>query len=90
MTPYDLSQATWRKSTYSGQAGNCVEVAVLPTWHSSGYSGQNGNCVEVASNLPGDVAVRDSKDRGGPVLAFAPGAWRAFTAALKAGEFDLR
>jgi predicted secreted Zn-dependent protease len=23
----DLSHATWRKSTYSGQNGNCVEVA---------------------------------------------------------------
>jgi len=24
----DLSNATWRKSTYSGQNGNCVEVAL--------------------------------------------------------------
>jgi Domain of unknown function (DUF397) len=23
----DLSHATWRKSTYSGNGGNCVEVA---------------------------------------------------------------
>jgi hypothetical protein len=23
----NLSQAAWRKSSYSGQAGNCVEVA---------------------------------------------------------------
>ena len=90
MTTYDLSRAAWRTSTYSGTNGACVEVAVLPAWHSSSYSGQNGNCVEVASNLPGVVAVRDSKDRGGPVLAFAPGEWRAFTAALKAGEFELR
>ncbi|MDG4796264.1 DUF397 domain-containing protein [Micromonospora sp. WMMD1082] len=34
--------------------------------------------VEVADNLPGVVAVRDSKDPAGPALAFAPGAWRAF------------
>jgi hypothetical protein len=27
MTVFDLSQAAWRKSTYSGQNGNCVEVA---------------------------------------------------------------
>jgi hypothetical protein len=27
----DLSNATWRKSSYSGgNGGNCVEVAVLP------------------------------------------------------------
>ncbi|MFG2059501.1 DUF397 domain-containing protein [Micromonospora sp. NPDC048930] len=43
-------------------------------------SGQGGNCVEVADNLPGVVAVRDSKDPDGPVLAFAPGAWRVFVA----------
>jgi Domain of unknown function (DUF397) len=27
MTPIDLSRAEWQKSTYSGQSGNCVEVA---------------------------------------------------------------
>ena len=43
-------------------------------------SGNSGNCVEVADNLPGLVAVRDSKDRSGPVLTFAPGAWRSFVA----------
>lgn len=42
-------------------------------WRTSSYSGGNGGaCVEVARNLPGIVAVRDSKDRTGPVLAFAP------------------
>lgn len=41
-------------------------------------SGNGGNCVEVADNLPAVVAVRDSKDRSGPVLLFAPAAWRSF------------
>jgi hypothetical protein len=27
MTEIDLSRAGWRKSSYSGQDGNCVEVA---------------------------------------------------------------
>jgi Domain of unknown function (DUF397) len=27
MTETDLSRAEWRKSSYSGQSGNCVEVA---------------------------------------------------------------
>jgi len=59
-------------------------------WRKSSYSGSNGgNCVEVADNLPGVVAVRDSKDPGGPVLAFGPDEWRAFTTAIKMGEFDL-
>lgn len=29
---------------------------------------------KVASNLPGTVAVRDSKDPAGPALLFTPGA----------------
>jgi hypothetical protein len=53
-------------------------------WRKSSYSGTNGgNCVEVARNLPGVVAVRDSKDPGGPVLVFTPADWEAFTAGLK-------
>jgi hypothetical protein len=61
------------------------------TWCKSSYSGSNGgNCVEVADNLPGVAAARDSKDPAGPALAFAPAAWRAFTAAVKSGELDLR
>ena len=42
-------------------------------WRKSSYSGSNGGaCVEVADNLPGIVAVRDSKDPHGPALTFAP------------------
>jgi hypothetical protein len=60
------------------------------TWRKSSYSGSNGGaCIEVADNVPGVVAVRDSKDPGGPVLAFRADDWRAFTVAIKAGEFDL-
>ncbi|MFI6128859.1 DUF397 domain-containing protein [Micromonospora sp. NPDC051141] len=54
------------------------------TWRTSTKSGTNGgNCVEVADNLPGVVAVRDSKDRQGPVLAFAPRSWQAFVSHAK-------
>jgi hypothetical protein len=50
-----------------------------PHWRRSGRSNANGGaCVEVADNLPGRVLVRDSKDRSGPTLAFAPAAWSAF------------
>ncbi|WP_330438506.1 DUF397 domain-containing protein [Micromonospora sp. NBC_00821] len=50
-------------------------------WRKSTRSGASGgNCVEVASNLPGVVAVRDSKDATGPALNFAPAAWAAFVA----------
>jgi hypothetical protein len=58
-------------------------------WRKSSYSGNNGgDCVEVAGNLRDAVAVRDSKDPGGPVLVFSPGQWRAFAARVKAGETD--
>ncbi|MBM0203680.1 DUF397 domain-containing protein [Micromonospora sp. NPDC051227] len=51
-------------------------------WRTSSRSG-NGECVEVADNLPGVVGVRDSKDSSGPVLVFAPAAWRAFVAVAR-------
>jgi hypothetical protein len=51
-------------------------------WRKASASG-NGNCVEVAVNLPGMVAVRDSKDQQGPALTFTPAAWDAFTARLR-------
>ena len=59
-------------------------------WRKSRYSGSNGgNCVEVAGNLPGVVAVRDSKAPGEPTLAFTLAEWEVFTARVKNGEFDL-
>ena len=62
MTEIDLSRAEWRKSSYSGQGGNCVEVA---------------------RNLPGLVAVRDSKDPDGAKLVVSPETWRMFLLAVR-------
>jgi hypothetical protein len=60
-------------------------------WRKSSYSTTNGGgCVEVATNLPGIVAVRDSKNPDGPVLIFAPGDWQEFIADVKAGRRDGR
>ena len=53
-------------------------------WRKSSYSGgASGNCVEVAT---GDrtVAVRDSKDPKGLVLAFRPNDWQRFADQVKA------
>lgn len=53
-------------------------------WRKSSLSFSNGNCAEVATRRDGGgVLVRDTQDRGGTVLAFTPGAWRAFLAALR-------
>jgi hypothetical protein len=52
-------------------------------WRKTSHSGANGDCVEVACPASGLVAVRDSKDPGGPRLAFTPGQWTAFTTALR-------
>ncbi len=56
-------------------------------WRKSSYSGgSGGNCVEVATNLPGRVAVRDSKHLSGPALILTAAQWRAFTSTLRAGR----
>jgi hypothetical protein len=67
-----------------------MEDMTKPRWRKSSYSGNGGSdCVEVASNLPGIVAVRDSKDRSGPQLAVPDQTWSQFTEAIKHGTFDL-
>jgi Domain of unknown function (DUF397) len=56
-------------------------------WRKSTRSNNGGACVEVARNLPGIVAVRDSKHRDSPVLIFASREWQSFTSRVKAGRF---
>lgn len=47
----------------------------------SSYSQLSQECIEVARNLPGVVAVRDSKAPDSPILRLSLTAWREFTAA---------
>lgn len=56
-------------------------------WRKATASNNDGNCVEVA-HVADLVGVRDSKDRQGPVLRFTAAEWAAFTAGVRAGEFD--
>jgi hypothetical protein len=76
MTP-DLSRAAWRKSSYSGANGSCVEVAPVP-----GASAADAIAADA-------IAVRDTKDRGGPALTFTSRQWRSFAGGIKAGELGL-
>lgn len=69
MTVPEPDRVVWHTSSYSGTAGNCVEVG----WHTA--SDKNG----IAT---GGVLVRDSKDRTAPALAFSAPVWRAFLTIL--------
>ncbi|WP_043676593.1 DUF397 domain-containing protein [Streptomyces xylophagus] len=90
MREYDLTNARWRKSTYSsGDAGEeCVEIAYdflgAARWRKSTYSdGNGGTCVEVADGVPGVIPVRDSKvSVGGPVIVVGADAWAEFIGSL--------
>ena len=62
-----------------------MEGTSVVTWRTSSYSGTNGGqCVEVGNNAS-LIAVRDSKDPGGSVLAFAAATWVAFAERVKTG-----
>ncbi|MGH3569750.1 MAG: DUF397 domain-containing protein [Pseudonocardia sp.] len=85
----DLNHLTWRKSTYSNNGGNCVEVGAA--WRKSTYSGNGGDCVEVAGDPLDDrgvVLVRDSKDPDGPVITFRPDQFATFLHQAIHGRLD--
>ena len=59
------------------------------TWRKSSRTndGGGGACVEVAG-LGNEVALRDSKNPSGPVLAITRAEWRFFLSGIQTGEFD--
>lgn len=84
----------WRKSSFSGDEGNCVELA----WHKSSHSENGGNCVELGwhksshseneSNcveLASVGTVRDSKNPGGATLRVD---LPTLITAVRSGRFD--
>jgi hypothetical protein len=58
-------------------------------WRTSSYSGSGNNCVEVHTSAHSGVAVRDSKNPHGPVLALTAEQWRAFTRTIKTSVHGL-
>jgi hypothetical protein len=72
----DLTGAVWRTSS-SGEGDDdaSIEIAIVP-----GLSKEGSDRV---------IAMRDGKNPDGPTLIFTPDEWRAFTAGVLDGEFDL-
>ncbi|MFD4558517.1 DUF397 domain-containing protein [Streptomyces sp. NPDC058469] len=88
MRVIDLSNVTWRKSSYSNtDGGNCIEVSddllSAADWRKSSYSNTDGGeCLEFADNLP-LVPVRDSKNPAHGTLVFGVDAWAEFVGSVK-------
>ena len=57
-------------------------------WLKSKHSNPSGNCVEVACLPGGEIAMRNSRFPGGPVLLYTQAEVAAFLAGAKDGEFD--
>lgn len=85
-----VNDAEWDKRTTMAHRGSELPLASgdrdALQWARSSWSANNGNCVEVARMRDGRVAVRDSKNAPGPVLAFSRDAWQSFLAAVRAGS----
>lgn len=67
----------WRKSSFSGNGADCIEVG----WRKSSFSNGAAACVEVAPVAVG-VAVRDSKRPETGQLGFGHEPWRVFLSRL--------
>jgi CRISPR/Cas system-associated protein Csx1 len=51
-------------------------------WRKASYSNGNAECVEIG-HASGAIAVRDTKNRDGVVLAVPASAWHTFIGSLK-------
>ncbi|MFF5582470.1 DUF397 domain-containing protein [Streptomyces hygroscopicus] len=79
-----MSTYQWRKSSFSANSSNCINVAV--EWRKSSYSADAGNCVNVAASDRA-VLLRESDDPD-VILSTTPASLRAFIRGAKAGDFD--
>lgn len=80
MTTHDnRSRGGWRKSPYSTNGGNCVEITVQDRNEATGGHKTGTGRMFV---------MRDSKDPAGPRLYFTESEWDAFARGMKDGAFD--
>jgi hypothetical protein len=76
MTAHD-----WQKSSYSGQAGNCLELR----WQKSSYSADAANCLNIAAT-PGPTTRLHLRESDDPAtkLTTTPARFAALLSSLKA------
>jgi hypothetical protein len=61
-----------------------TQQPTFTTWRKAHRSDPADNCVQIAfATDHSTVGVRDSKNPTGPMLAFSPTAWAAFTEAIR-------
>ncbi|HEY3732996.1 MAG TPA: DUF397 domain-containing protein [Streptosporangiaceae bacterium] len=58
-------------------------------WRKARRSQHNGGCVEIAANLPGVIAVRDSRRPEGGAHVVPRAAFAAFLSDVKAGRYNI-
>jgi Domain of unknown function (DUF397) len=73
------SPGEWRKSPYSNNGGNCVEVSVMDRDDATAAHKADAGRLFV---------MRDSKDPSGPHLYFTQSEWDAFARGMREGAFD--
>ena len=83
----DVRRTTGRNMSHTYNGMPASELSGV-TWQKSQYSNPNGACVEVATLPGGEIAVRNSRFPGGPVLVYTRAEIAAFLAGAKDGEFD--
>jgi hypothetical protein len=64
-----------------------ADFAASQGWRKSQRSMANGNCVEVRT-ADSAIAVRDSMNPNGDMLAYSAQSWRTFTAVARQGRYD--
>lgn len=70
---------------YNGMPADELTTVV---WQKSRFSNPSGNCVELAELPGGGVALRNSRDPGGPALIYTFAEVVAFVQGAKNGDFD--
>jgi hypothetical protein len=68
--------------------GMSADRLTMARWRKSTASNPSGSCVEIAELPDGMIAVRNSRDKGGPALVYRRAELAGFLRGVKDGEFD--